>query len=187
MQTLERNYRRMEEVVGIIDDIAERTEVLAMNAALEAAGRQEDGGRFGVVASEVQRLSVRISEQTVGIGRLFRELRRASMEMSQAIEASRNRASQGPRWIEKLVASLKDIDRRAALAGRSMNEIAAMTEKQSQALEQMKFMVSEIQSVARVIEEASEKAGASVTTLHSHALRLQTLVQTGEGEEQEQE
>jgi len=166
MQVLEANYRRMEEVVKIIDDISERTEILALNATLEARGEEGQGERFSVVASEVQRLSERIAEQTSDIRRLFSEIRRSSLEMAQIVEIGREKAQEGPEWITKVGQSLKSIKTRAKTANESMEEITRMAERQSSSLEQMKIVVSEVRSVASVLEEISSGMEDTVENLN---------------------
>ncbi|HUT55143.1 MAG TPA: methyl-accepting chemotaxis protein, partial [bacterium] len=177
MENLESKYRRMEEVVKIIDDIAERTEMLSLNAALEAGTRTEVGDRLSVVATEVQRLSERISEQTADIRALFNEIRRASMEMAQAIDVARARAQEGPQWLKRLTDSLRGIENRARAAAGSMAEIVNMTGEQGQALEQMKILISEIQAVASVIDEVSAGAESTMERLNSLAGHLRQLVE----------
>lgn len=180
MEALESNYRRMEEVVGIIDDIAERTEILALNAALEAGTGRGSGERLSVVAGEVQHLSERISEQTMDIRRLFNEIRRSSMEMAQTIDVGRSRAREGPPWIKRLEDSLKGIENRGHAASSSMAEIVNMTGEQGQALEQMKILISEIQAVASVIDEVNSGAEATVKRLNKLAELLGKLVREKE-------
>jgi methyl-accepting chemotaxis protein len=182
MENLESNYRRMEEVVRIIDDIAERTEILSLNAALEAGTRAEAGDRISVVATEVQRLSERISEQTADIRALFNEIRRSSLEMAQAIDVARDRAKEGPQWLRRLTDSLKGIENRARAATGSMADIVNMTGEQTQSLEQMKILISEIQAVASVIDEVNAGAESTVERLNSLAAHLrQLVVEKGEG------
>ena len=168
---------RMEEVVRIIDDIAERTEMLGLNAALEV-GHEEGGrgGRFAVVALEVQRLSERISQETSGIKRLFGEIRRSSTQMAQTIDVTRARAAEAPGWLKKLDDSIQGIERRSNGASNSMREIVHMTEQQSQSLEQMKVMVAEIQSVSTVMDEVSQGAESTMANLRQLADDLQKLL-----------
>lgn len=176
MEALEENYRRMEEVVRIIDDVAERTEMLGLNAALEVGGAEGRGGRFAVVALEVQRLSERISQETSAIKSLFGDIRRSTLEMAQTIELSRSRAAETPEWIQKLSSVMKGIERRSNGASDSMREIVHMTEQQSQSLEQMKVMVSEIQSVATVMDEVSQGAENTMGKLNELAGDLRKLL-----------
>jgi len=187
MQNLERNYRRMEEVMRIIEDIAERAEILSLNATLESGGRHHGGGaRFGVVAGEVRRLSERITEQTRVIDKIFREVRKSSMEMAQAIEVGKVRAEDGPKRIKELADSLVSIDQRSTEASNSMNEIVTMAEDQAKALDQMKYMVAEIQSLAAVIDEVASGADQAVRTMQGHAENLGDLI-SAEKDNQEPE
>jgi len=177
LEPLEMNYHRMEEVVGIIDDIADRSEILSLNAALEAGSGGEGGRRFTAVAQEVGKLSERIGEQTGRITKLFAEIRKSSLEMAQTVEIGTKRAAEAPEWMEKLSQALAGIERRAGASGGSMKEVEAMTESQSKAVEQMKFMVREINSVSRVLAEASTGMDAAVVELKDISARLAGLME----------
>jgi len=166
----------MEQVVKIIEDIAERSEILAFNATLEAGGTGEAGGRLSVVATDMARLSERITEQVTDIKLLFRDVRTSSAEIVQAIEVGRERAQQGPERIKKIKASIARIEGRARSATASMNEIVKMADGQSRALTQMQIMVSEILSVAAIIDEISLSAENTVDRLNKLAEHLKSLV-----------
>jgi methyl-accepting chemotaxis protein len=176
MEALEQNYRRMEEVIRIIDEIAESTEMLGLNAALEVGREEGRGGRFAVVATEVQHLSERIGQQTSDIKKLFGELRGSSLEMAQTIEAGRDRAAETPRWIEKLGQAIVGIEKRSGGASESMREIVGMTDQQSRALDRMKVMVTEIQSVAAVMDEVSAGAEGAMERLNELSDRLKKIL-----------
>lgn len=180
MEVLEVNYHRMDEVVKIIEDVAERTQMLALNAALEAGAEGKKGSRFSVVAGEVQRLSEKISEQAKTIRKLFFAIRKSSLESAQAIDEGKDRADEGPKWITKLGQSLEGIQRRTSAAAGSMQQIADMTDQQSRTLEQMKIIVSEIQSVTSVVDDMSTGAEKMVERLDKLADHLRELVREDE-------
>lgn len=176
MEALEFNYRRLEEVVKIIEDVAERTELLSLNAAIEAGGGLGKETRFSVVAGEVQRLSELMSSQTKDIKRIFNEVRKSSLDMAQIIEIGRARAAEGPSRLLQLSAGLEGIEQRAKRAGDSMTEIVGMTAEQAKALEQMKQVVGEIQSVSEMIDSASQETETTAQHLNQLAEQLSGIV-----------
>lgn len=176
METQEQNYRRMEDVVRIIDDVAERTEILAFNAALESGGDREHGDRFAVVASEVQRLADRISEQTSAIKKLFGEMRGSSIEMVHAGSEGRERASRGPERIRELDQRIRVIEKSTSAASSSMQEIVGMAGNQDQSLEQLQTLVANVNTAASRLEEVSSGVERAVGRLNDLSERLGIMV-----------
>ncbi len=156
MEKLESNYRRLEEVVTIIDDVADRTELVALNASLESSSTEGGSSRFSVVASEIQRLSDSISRQTSAIKTVFNQVRNSSMEMVQYIEINRNKSANTPEWMAKLFDALENIRTKAHHGSSAMEKIESRAGEQNGALEQMQMIVGEIKSMSEIMDEASK-------------------------------
>ncbi len=182
MEDLERNYETMEDVVGLIEEIADQAELLALNAELEAAGAGEGASRFMVVATEMRRLAIRTSEQTSWIRELFEALRESNFKMVQSIETGRKKSAMAPQRAEGLKEGLKKIQERSSLASDSMIDIVEMTDKQSGSLGEMKSIVIEIRTAAKIMDEVGLGAEKAVKKLNELSDNLNLLVSRSEDE-----
>ncbi len=138
IKRLGESSQQIGEIVGLIDDIAEQTNILSLNASIQAAMAGEAGRGFAVVADEVQRLAERSAEATKQIGDLVKTIQADTNE----VVASMEQATQG------VVEGVRVADD----AGRSLGEIESVSEQLSELIE----------SMAESAHQQSEKA-ATVT------------------------
>ncbi|MEW6765122.1 MAG: methyl-accepting chemotaxis protein [Pseudomonadota bacterium] len=141
--------------IGIIEDIAYKTNLLALNAAIEAARAGEHGKGFAVVADEVRKLAER--SQT------------SAQEISSLAESSVKVAERAGKLIEEVVPS---IQRTADL----VQEIYAASEEQSTGVNQVTAAVEELNKVSQQNASASEELAATAEEMSSQAQQLQDTV-----------
>ena len=97
------------EIVQLISDITEQTNVLALNAAIQAASAGEAGRGFTVVAEEVQRLAERSGEATKHIGAIVKSIQRDTQDAVEAMERSTQGVVQGTRTADEADQALREI------------------------------------------------------------------------------
>lgn len=133
MGKLDASISRISSVSNMIKDIAEQTNLLALNAAIEAARAGEHGRGFAVVADEVRKLSVRTATSTADIARIIQEIQSETAHASNAMILAKHEVVQGVCFGENMGELLEKIEKSVHFVTEMMRQIAAATEEQSAA------------------------------------------------------
>jgi twitching motility protein PilJ len=141
------------EITELISDITEQTNVLALNAAIQAASAGEAGRGFSVVAEEVQRLAERSGDATRQIAAIVRTIQTDTQDAVAAMERSTQGVVEGARLSDAAGAALADIDR----VTRQLSDlIAQISEQASREAESANVVAANIQHIFAVTEQTGE-------------------------------
>lgn len=141
------------EITELISDITEQTNVLALNAAIQAASAGEAGRGFSVVAEEVQRLAERSADATREIAALVRTIQTDTQDAVAAMERSTQGVVEGARLSDAAGSALGDIDRVSRRLAELIEQISAQALKEA---ESANVVVSNIQHIFAVTEQTGE-------------------------------
>jgi twitching motility protein PilJ len=164
------------EIVELISDITEQTNVLALNAAIQAASAGEAGRGFSVVAEEVQRLAERSAEATKQIGALVKTIQSDTYDAVAAMEKSTVGVVDGAKLADAAGQSLSEIQSVSKELASLINSISVTTQVQTDMVGEVSSVMKDILSITGQTTEATRQTTQSVAEMTSLASALTTSV-----------
>ena len=174
---LESDSEAIGSVMDVIQSIAEQTNLLALNAAIEAARAGEQGRGFAVVADEVRVLASRTQESTREIHEVIERIQEATHDAVKAMLASKEGANATVSQAAKAGESLEAITEVVAEISTMNTQIASAAEEQSAVAAEIDRSISSISNIANTTATGSSKVAESGRNLADLATRLQQLAE----------
>jgi len=172
LQDLEAHSGAIGNVLDVIRGIAEQTNLLALNAAIEAARAGEQGRGFAVVADEVRSLAQRTQESTQEIQRTIEQLQEGSQAAVQAMEHGQGRVSEGVACTQEVGQSLRDIAASVTTIVEMNTQIASAAVEQGTVASDVSRNVSTVDSSSRDLATAADDVAETSRNIAQLSSRL---------------
>ena len=176
VQELGKSSNQIGEIAQVIDDIADQTNLLALNAAIEAARAGEQGRGFAVVADEVRKLAERTTKATKEIATMIKQIQKDTGGAVASMEQGTKEVEAGKQLAEKAGTSLQEIIHGAEKVVDIVSQVAAASEEQSSAAEQISKNIESISSVTQESSSSIQQIAHASEDLNRLTLNLQGLI-----------
>jgi methyl-accepting chemotaxis protein len=172
VESLDEEVSEVGSIVEVITDIAEQTNMLALNASIEAARAGKHGDGFGVVASEIKDLAEDVSDATTDIEARIDAVQAMTTETTAEMDAMSERIDQGASTIRASIDTFDEISVAAREAESGIEEISAATDEQAASSEEVVAMMDEVSAVS---EQAADEAAAVLDETRDQTALLSEL------------
>jgi twitching motility protein PilJ len=164
------------EIVQLISDITEQTNVLAMNAAIQAASAGEAGRGFTVVAEEVQRLAERSGEATKQIAAIVKSIQGDTQDAIEAMERSTRGVVEGTKTADEADQALREIEKVSNQLAELIGAISNATQEQAVSATRVATAMNEILAITQMTTDGTKRTAGSADRLTALAVELKSSV-----------
>ncbi|MEV4282334.1 methyl-accepting chemotaxis protein [Actinoplanes xinjiangensis] len=179
MLALGEKSQQIGQVVDLVSELAEQTNILAINATIEASGAGEWGRRFAVVAEEIRKLADRTAGSAKEIRTLIEDVRGAVNTTVMATEIGAKAVDAGARKFDDATNSFQEIVQLVATTNDATREIELSTKQQTTAVEQVNVAASDTARVSRETEASAVQTKQTAAHLSNLSSDLLEMVGTG--------
>ena len=164
------------EIISVIDEIADQTNLLALNAAIEAARAGEQGRGFAVVADEVRKLAERTGKATKEITDMIKGIQHDTEDAVNSMEMGIQEVDRGRDLADKAGNSLNDIVNVSHQVMGMIQQIATASAQQSSAAEEISKNIEHIATVTKETAQGADQSAASAEQLNRQAESLKQMI-----------
>lgn len=176
MSQLNERAQDINRIMGVISDIADQTNLLALNAAIEAARAGEAGRGFAVVADEVRKLAEKTMTSTLDVSNAIRAIQESTDKSMSAVDNAVQLIGQATNLANQSGAALEEIVATVEATSDQVHAIAAASEEQSAASEEINRSIIEVNDMSRMTADAMSEANQAVSDLATQAHKLTDLI-----------
>jgi methyl-accepting chemotaxis protein len=178
MVELGRKSQQVGSVLDIVAELAEQTNILAINATIEAAGAGDAGRRFGVVADEIRKLADRVGASTKEIRGMVDDVRGAVNTTVMATEAGSKAVDASALQVAEMATSFRQIASLVGTTTDAAREIELSTKQQATAVEQVNVAITNVAQATQETEASASQTLSTSKQITQLSTELLALVQT---------
>ena len=176
MVQLNEHAQDITRIMGVISDIADQTNLLALNAAIEAARAGEAGRGFAVVADEVRKLAEKTMASTNDVGNAIKAIQESTAKSMTGVDNAVERIGEATELANQSGQALQEIVATVEATGDQVNAIATASKEQSAASEEINQSIVQVNDMSRQTAEAMAEAAKAVSDLAAQAQGLTSLI-----------
>jgi len=165
------------EIIASVNDLAEQSNLLAVNAAIEAAKAGEYGRGFGVVAQEVKSLAEQSKQATAHVRTILGDIQKATSAAVMATDQGNKAVEAGMKQVTEASASIRLMAQSISQSAQAASQILASAQQQSAGMEQVALAAENIRQASAQNVSSTRQAEVAARNLHDLGHKLQVLVQ----------
>ncbi len=177
MTELNEHAQSISKIMGVVSDIADQTNLLALNAAIEAARAGEAGRGFAVVADEVRKLAGKTMVSTADVGNATTAIQNSTAKSMEGMTIAVERLEEATQFARESGAALREIVDNVEATTDQVTAIATASEEQSAASEEINRSITEVNNLSSQTAQAMNEAAQAISDLSHQTHQLHELMQ----------